>query len=65
MAWFYAKQWLLPTHMSEFYSLALQTHIDFGHVVAPAMGLLALAALLWFARKQLGSREASPSPRSG
>jgi protein O-mannosyl-transferase len=57
VAWFYAKQWLLPLHMAEFYNLQLQSRMNFWHVLAPALALGALAALLWWSSKKLGARE--------
>ena len=43
--------------MAEFYSLQLQSRIDVAHVLAPVLGLVALAAALWWCGKKLGSRE--------
>lgn len=54
---FYVRQWLLPMHVGEFYDLPLLSHFDVVHVLAPFLGLAAIASVLWLVRKQLGSRE--------
>ena len=57
VVFFYVRQWVLPMHVGEFYDLPLWSHFDVLHVLAPLLALVALAAILWFARKSLGSRE--------
>ncbi len=57
VGFFYVRQWLLPMHVGEFYDLPLWSNFDVLHVLAPLLALLALATVLWFARKSLGSRE--------
>lgn len=57
VAFFYVRQWVLPMHVGEFYDLPLWSTFDILHVLAPLLALLALATILWFVRKKLGSRE--------
>ena len=57
VAFFYVRQWLLPMQVGEFYDLPLWSTFDLLHVLAPLLALLILGAVLWFARKRLGSRE--------
>jgi len=57
VAFFYVRQWLLPIHLGEFYDLPLWSKFDLLHVLTPLLALLLLAAILWLARKKLGSRE--------
>jgi len=57
VAFFYVRQWLLPMNLGEFYDLPLWSKFDFLHVLTPFVALLLLAAILWLARKKLGSRE--------
>ena len=57
VAFFYVRQWLLPMRIGEFYDLPLWSKFDALHVLAPFLALVILAAVLWFFRKKLGSRE--------
>jgi Tfp pilus assembly protein PilF len=57
IAWFYVRQWLFPIRLMEFYNLEVQTRVNLAHVVVPVLCLLALAAVLTWSSKKLGSRE--------
>src|SRR5208282_6425793 len=57
VAFFYARQWLLPMNVGEFYDLPLWSHFDVLHVLVPVLALLILAAILWSVRERLGARE--------
>jgi protein O-mannosyl-transferase len=57
VAFFYVRQWLLPMNVGEFYDLPLWSKFDALHVLVPFLALVVLAAVLWFFRKKLGSRE--------
>ena len=57
VGFFYVRQWLLPIHSAEFYTLPLRATFDVGHVLVPGMVLLAVVLAVWFARKKLGRRE--------
>jgi Flp pilus assembly protein TadD len=54
---FYVKQWLLPIRFAEFYPLPLAQTFDVAKVAVPLLGLLLVAAVLWFSRRLLGTRE--------
>jgi tetratricopeptide (TPR) repeat protein len=54
---FYLKQWLLPIRFAEFYPLSVAQTFDFANVLVPLLGLLVIAAALWFFRRTLGRRE--------
>jgi Flp pilus assembly protein TadD len=54
---FYVKHWFLPFGLSESYDLFYQTKLNLGHVILPAMILVALGAAVWISRKHLGAKE--------
>ncbi len=56
---FYARNWFYPAHLSEYYDLYYQSHVDWTHVVVPALIVLALGCAFWALRKWLGGREIS------
>lgn len=54
---FYAKQWLLPVHLSAFYDVSTWTSFSVRHVLFPLLGICVIAVVIWFFRRQLGTRE--------
>jgi hypothetical protein len=54
---FYAKQWFFPIQFAESYGHPAWLHFDLVHVLLPAIGLVAIVALVWFWRSTLGQRE--------
>jgi hypothetical protein len=54
---FYVKQWLLPIRFAEFYPLSAAQTFDVANVLVPLLGLLLVAAALWFFRRTFGRRE--------
>lgn len=57
VAFFYARQWLLPDRASAFYPLLVQTRFNTFYVFLPFVALVALATVLWLEREWLGRRE--------
>ncbi|MGO9642598.1 MAG: tetratricopeptide repeat protein [Candidatus Acidiferrales bacterium] len=57
MVAFYVKKWLLPIQLTEFYDMPYWSGWNFWHVFLPALSVLALAGVVWLARRQLGPRE--------
>jgi tetratricopeptide (TPR) repeat protein len=54
---FYARNWFFPFRLSEFYDLFYQSSPSFGHVMLPAMILIALGAGVWISRNRLGAKD--------
>jgi protein O-mannosyl-transferase len=54
---FYLRQWLVPVQVSGFYDLSWQTHFTVLHVLAPLLAIVLVAAVVWFFRRALGTRE--------
>jgi len=53
---FYLRNWFFPFRLSEYYDLYYQPKLNLGHVLFPAVILLALGAAVWFLRNRLGSK---------
>ncbi|HXE91169.1 MAG TPA: tetratricopeptide repeat protein [Terriglobales bacterium] len=61
VAWFYSGKLLLPIGLSAFYDFSFVNSPDFANFALPLLGLLALAAGLWF----IGRRWPSPALVAG
>ena len=55
--WFYLQHLVWPTRMSPFYSREFYSHLDFRHVLLPAIPVAMAVACLWFWNKR--SRKAA------
>ena len=53
---FYVRNWFFPRRLSAFYDLYYQQRLTFGHVVLPALILVAFLAVVWAVRRRLGSK---------
>ena len=56
---FYLRNWFFPAHLSAYYDLYYQSHLDWTHVFSPALIVLAFCFAAWALQKWLGSREVS------
>jgi protein O-mannosyl-transferase len=53
---FYVKNWFFPFRLAESYDLYYQQKLNIGHVILPALILIALVVAVWFLRNRLGAK---------
>lgn len=57
MMGFYVKKWFLPIRLNEFYDMPYWDSLNFWHVILPSLIVIALCAVIWMYRDELGRRE--------